>query len=166
MMLPQYLKTTDPDTVATVKANDDDRRQLAARILDFRDKHGAARAKAYGMDGLGISHLEWDGDRPAGWKKDGTPYKKNSEVYAEFQSLRHKDRAIPGLPGNFYLESGRNDGCGWFIEVEMFERSGVAYAKFPRPIDSELTSPTVEIGEQWIECLSSKFFAAREQVTA
>lgn len=163
-LIPQYLKTTDPDTVAAVKADDADRKALLARILEFRDKHGAARARGWGEGGLGLARLEWDGPRPDGWKKDGTPYRKNTDACAEFRSLRHTDRKIPGMPGHFLLSSGRRDGRGLIIWPATVEHDGVAYASLSRVIDTELVTGVVEIGEQWVECLSSEYAAARKAV--
>ena len=163
-IIPQYLKTTDPDTVAAVKADHDDREALLARIIEFRDKNGAARARIWNEGMIAIARLEWDGPRPDGWKKDGTPYRNNTDACAEFRSLRHTDRKIPGMPGRFLLSSGHRDGRGLIIRPATVEHDGVAYASLSRVIDTELVTGGIEIGDQWVECLSSEYAAARKAV--
>lgn len=163
-LIPQYLKATDPATVAAVKANDDDREALVARIIEFRDMHGAARAHSWGVGGLCLARLEWDGPRPDGWKKDGTPYQKNADVHAKFRSLRYTNRQVPGLPRRVHVSSGRGDGQGWLLQPSVFEHDGAAFAAFGRVIDTELVAGGIEIGEQWVECLSSEYAAAQMAV--
>lgn len=162
--LPQYMKSTDPEIVATIE-----RREVAYQEWRARAFEWAQKITGLPHDKVGIRINGWTNDRmtlngfypwqvegvdlPGGWTKDPVRPKKNNPEYAEFSRIRtYRAEMVPGRPNIA-------DGHGYFGAGTLFTHEGVAYSGFnflPEGLNSR------DQGEGWEEIRGSEYMAAWE----
>lgn len=152
----QYVRTTDPETVAVIEQAWRKRDEAMERISEWVGRWGVERYYASGVGiSTGISALaekpknpegEWTGSRDKGWR----PFKSNP-LYQEMLALGYKAPAIPGVPE--VMRHRKNDGSGdgyflWTTPIVVDGEAWVLLARFPNDGGT--------FGPQWTEALASQ----------
>lgn len=169
MTFPQYAKTTNPDVLATIRANLDG-------VADFH-KRACAFAEAQGVElgayfpsrfggGHGIRAIGGDTRPTTGQWKPGhggygwLPYKSNP-LHSELVSIRFYERRVPGLPSTVTGPANR-DWSRPMASSKPFIVDEVEYVGFAfQPVDDGAKEPDPADGG-WEEIKASELHLAME----
>lgn len=162
--LPQYMKSTDPEIIATVERRMEAfwawRKQAfewAAKITGLPEKDVGIRINGWSNDQvLLVGFYPWqvEGiDLPGGWTKDPVRPKKNNPIYKDYAKIAtYKAEKVPGRPNTA-------SGDGYWGGGSLFVHDGAAYSGFgfiPEGLNSH------DQGEGWEEIRASEYMAAKE----
>lgn len=160
----QYMKSTDPEVVATVERNDESRRAWRERLFEW-----ASELTGKPAEDLTLGVVGWENDclrfkgfhksqvagvnLPGRWTKDPVrPYKTNPFMEEYRKVASWKAETVPGRPGTLY-------GDGYFGGGTTFVVDGVAYSGIGFTPESRELYDSVD---RWQEIKASEYYAAVE----
>lgn len=178
MTIHQYAKTTHPEVLAVIAANN-------AAFDEFRAKLGPLSEKYTGSpdnimysgsskDGAGVAGIvPSDKPLPGQWKKPGkhglrVPY-RNNPAYEDFR-IGTRPAPIPGRPSIIFGKTDQN-GTAWMSHGAVFEHEGAAYSGVGFAPDpnrpTRINGVDFDMDEYgWHEIPASEFNTAMDAVNA
>lgn len=161
---PQYAKSTDPEVIAAIVANEESERVAREQAFAFAKKHSDIEKPTVwstGFDGFTLTGIESNEAPKSGRWRNGRrktqwiPY-RNNPLFAEFNAISVRRGKVPGVPG--WIEGPmRNDFTHLTGPATLFILDGVAYSGC-----SETPTNNVPANIPWEEVKTSEFYKAME----
>lgn len=166
---PQYLKTTDPDVIATLERNAAKRAEFVERATAWANERGFPSAVAWRTDSRttppnreAVLGLPWQPEGFGEWTKPRDGYSKpkvsNLPEQAAMKALTFTPEPITSLPTIVSTPGAHpQQRVTYYYDPMVFVHDGAGYAGYAAAPEYMDRLP----GNEWVEIVGSEFTVAR-----